>query len=48
MGADDLAHAQHHRDIVKRFGRFPHRNTILGRESTPAEVEYLANGGYAG
>jgi uncharacterized protein (DUF924 family) len=48
MGADDLAHAQHHRDIVKRFGRFPHRNAILGRESTPAEVEYLANGGYAG
>jgi len=48
MGADDLAHAQHHRDIVLRFGRFPHRNAILGRESTPSEKEYLANGGYAG
>jgi uncharacterized protein (DUF924 family) len=48
MGADDLAHAEHHRDIVRRFGRFPHRNAILGRESTPAEKEYLANGGYAG
>jgi uncharacterized protein (DUF924 family) len=47
-GADDLAHAEHHRDIVRRFGRFPHRNAILGRESTPAESEYLANGGYGG
>jgi len=33
--------AQHHRDIVKRFGRFPHRNAILGRESTRQEVAYL-------
>jgi len=48
MGADDLAHAQHHRDIVQRFGRFPHRNAILGRESTPEEKDYLANGGYTG
>jgi uncharacterized protein (DUF924 family) len=48
LGGDDLAHAEHHRDIVKRFGRFPHRNAILGRPSTSAEREYLANGGYAG
>jgi uncharacterized protein (DUF924 family) len=48
IGPDDLAHAQHHRDIVRRFGRFPHRNAILGRESTPQEKDYLANGGYAG
>jgi len=48
IGADDLAHAEHHRDIVRRFGRFPHRNAILGRESTPEEKQYLANGGYAG
>ena len=48
IGAEDLAHAEHHRDIVRRFGRFPHRNAILGRDSTPAEKEYLANGGYAG
>jgi uncharacterized protein (DUF924 family) len=47
-GADDLAHAEHHRDIVRRFGRFPHRNRILGRESTPAEKQYLDNGGYQG
>ena len=48
MNPDDLAHAQHHCDIVRRFGRFPHRNVILGRESTPEEREYLANGGYSG
>ena len=33
--------ARHHRDIVERFGRFPHRNAALGRDSTPAEIEYL-------
>jgi uncharacterized protein (DUF924 family) len=48
LGAEDLAHAEHHRDIVRRFGRFPHRNQILGRPSTHEEMEYLANGGYAG
>ena len=31
-----------HRDIVARFGRFPHRNKILERENTPEEAEYLA------
>ena len=31
IGPADLAHAEHHRDIVRRFGRFPHRNPILGR-----------------
>ena len=35
-------------DIVRRFGRFPHRNAILGRPMTKAEEEYLANGGYTG
>ena len=33
--------AKHHRDIIKRFGRFPHRNAILGRASSAAEIEYL-------
>ena len=33
--------AEHHRDIVRRFGRFPHRNAIIGRTSTPEEVDYL-------
>ena len=48
IGLEDLAHAEHHRAIVQRFGRFPHRNRILGRESTPAEQQYLDNGGYQG
>jgi uncharacterized protein (DUF924 family) len=48
IGPHDLERAQHHRDIVRRFGRFPHRNRILGRESTPEELQYLANGGYQG
>jgi uncharacterized protein (DUF924 family) len=34
--------ARHHRNIVARFGRFPHRNAILGRDSTPEEQAYLA------
>lgn len=34
---------EHHRDIVRRFGRFPHRNAILGRHSTPEELDYLAS-----
>lgn len=37
-----LAFAVEHRDIVARFGRFPHRNAALGRESTPEEREFLA------
>ncbi len=36
-----LQYAEQHRHIVKRFGRFPHRNAILGRESTPDEGEFL-------
>lgn len=36
-----------HRDVIARFGRFPHRNAILGRTSTPEELAYLAdNGGF--
>lgn len=38
---NNLKWANHHRDIVKRFGRFPHRNAILGRQSTPEEIAYL-------
>ena len=34
-------HATDHRDIVARYGRFPHRNDVLGRESTAEEIEYL-------
>src|SRR5260221_245409 len=35
------AWAEKHRDIIRRFKRFPHRNAILGRDSTPAELEFL-------
>ena len=38
-------YAGHHRDIIERFGRFPHRNAILGRVSTPEEVEFLKQPG---
>ncbi len=38
---DNLRFAQHHYEIVKQFDRFPHRNKILGRENTEAEIEYL-------
>ena len=38
---NNLRFAQHHREIVRRFGRFPHRNAILGRVSTPQELAYL-------
>ena len=34
-------YAERHREIIARFGRFPHRNSILGRQSTPAELEFL-------
>ena len=37
-----------HRDIIARFGRFPHRNPMLGRETTPEEQEFLDEGGFAG
>jgi uncharacterized protein (DUF924 family) len=42
------AHSRHHRDIIARFGRFPHRNAILGRSSTAEEIDWLATGGFAG
>lgn len=40
--------AVHHRDIIERFGRFPHRNRVLGRETTPQEQAYLDGGGFGG
>jgi len=41
-------HAVEHCEIVRRFGRFPHRNAILGRPSSEAELEFLKRGGFAG
>lgn len=39
------AYAVRHRDVIERFGRFPHRNAFLGRESTAAEVDFLKQPG---
>jgi len=38
---DNLRFAKHHRDIIKKYGRFPHRNKILQRESSQDEINYL-------
>lgn len=49
MGLSDMAYwAQVHLDIIARFGRFPHRNAVLGRPSTPEEMAFLKAGGFAG
>ncbi|HEV2366156.1 MAG TPA: DUF924 family protein [Caulobacteraceae bacterium] len=40
--------ARLHADIIERFGRFPHRNRVLGRVTTPAEQAFLDDGGFAG
>ena len=48
LGEPDLAHAEGHRDIIRRFGRFPHRNPILGRAMTAEEQRFLDEGGFAG
>jgi uncharacterized protein (DUF924 family) len=45
LGEPHLSRAKHHRDIIRRF---PHRNTILGRATTPEERHFLNNGGYKG
>jgi uncharacterized protein (DUF924 family) len=48
VGGEALRYAMHHRDIVRRFGRFPHRNGILGRQDTAEEKRFLAEGGFSG
>lgn len=40
-----LDYALRHRDVIQRFGRFPHRNQVLGRETTPEEAEFLQQPG---
>ena len=45
---DDLKWATLHREIIARFGRFPHRNPLLGRETTEDEQAFLDEGGFAG
>jgi uncharacterized protein (DUF924 family) len=48
LGGESERYALHHREIIERFGRFPHRNAVLGRTSTAAEEAFLAEGGFAG
>ena len=48
LDANTRRYAVLHRDIVARFGRFPHRNAALGRASTPEEERFLAEGGFSG
>jgi uncharacterized protein (DUF924 family) len=40
-------HARAHREVIRQFGRFPYRNEALGRQSTPQELAFIADGGYA-
>ncbi len=44
-GGNTYEYAIRHRDVIAQFGRFPHRNIILGRKSTPAEIEFLQQPG---
>jgi uncharacterized protein (DUF924 family) len=46
--AESLKWADLHLDIIRRFGRFPHRNAVLGRTTTPDEAAFLADGGFKG
>ncbi|HET7680012.1 MAG TPA: DUF924 family protein [Xanthobacteraceae bacterium] len=46
--AEGVKWAELHADIIRRFGRFPHRNAVLGRVSTPEEQAFLEGGGFAG
>ncbi|HVC61549.1 MAG TPA: DUF924 family protein [Acetobacteraceae bacterium] len=45
LGDSTVEYAYRHRDLIRRFGRFPHRNAVLGRESTAEELRYLAEPG---
>ena len=46
--SDNLKYAEQHADIIRRFGRFPHRNRTLGRETTAEEQAFLDAGGFSG
>lgn len=46
--AEGVKYAQQHRDIIRDFGRFPHRNPVLGRQTTAAERAFLDEGGFSG
>jgi uncharacterized protein (DUF924 family) len=48
LGEESLKWAVLHADIIRKFGRFPHRNTVLGRDTTPEEAAFFKDGGFAG
>jgi uncharacterized protein (DUF924 family) len=45
---ENFKYAEQHADIIRRFGRFPHRNRVLGRATTPEEQAFLDEGGFSG
>lgn len=45
-GGSNLLHARAHRRVIRQFGRFPHRNEVLGRDTTRGEARFLEAGGY--
>ena len=45
-GANNLLHARAHREVIRRFGRFPYRNEALSRTPTPGEIAFIDGGGY--
>jgi len=46
VGGEGILHAKAHRDVIRQFGRFPHRNAALDRPSTGPEMAYITAGGY--
>ena len=46
-GGNNLLHARAHREVIRKFGRFPYRNDALGRSSTSVEQSYVQDGGYS-
>ena len=46
--AENLRYAEEHANIISQFGRFPHRNRVLGRVTTPEEQAFLDGGGFSG
>jgi uncharacterized protein (DUF924 family) len=48
LGEPSISHSERHHSIIQRFGRFPHRNPLLGRKMRTEEQDFLSNGGFAG
>ena len=43
---NNVLHARAHREVIRKFGRFPTRNEVLSRKNTAHEADYMKNGGY--